>query len=322
MPTCLGILVLMLSMGSLAVRAEAPITADTTDEVTVIGERPGPEMWKLTKADRVLWVLGTLDPLPKRMRWRSAQVEAAIARSEIVFPARRSLRVSAGPWALFKLYRQWRRTEELPKSETLAALLPAALAQRFAALKVRYAPTDRRLEHLRPMFAAERLYLAALERSDLRTADDIGQSVIRVARKHKIAVREDMLTVSDPQALMADLRAIPRAAEIACLETTIARLEVDLVPMRSRAAAWAVGDVERLRKLPYPDQDAACWQAIEQAATLRDLTDHDRVQRIAAIEAAFSNAHTMFALFPIGELLDPNGVLARFRNAGFEVAGP
>ena len=43
--------------------ASAPATSESTqrlEEVDVVGERPGPKLWKVTRGGHVLWVLGTL----------------------------------------------------------------------------------------------------------------------------------------------------------------------------------------------------------------------------------------------------------------------
>lgn len=50
--------------------------------VTVTGLDAGPALWKVSKDGHVMWVLGTLAPLPKGAKWRSARVEQAIARSQ------------------------------------------------------------------------------------------------------------------------------------------------------------------------------------------------------------------------------------------------
>ena len=64
------------------------------EEVLVVGEHPGPGLWKVSKRSHVLFVLGTHAPLPKDLVWRSKEVEAAIARSnEILGVYSVSLRV-------------------------------------------------------------------------------------------------------------------------------------------------------------------------------------------------------------------------------------
>src|SRR3546814_9201667 len=54
------------------------------DAVVVSGVLPGPRMWRVSKGDNDLYILGTLSPLPKRMEWMSREVEDTIARSQAV----------------------------------------------------------------------------------------------------------------------------------------------------------------------------------------------------------------------------------------------
>ncbi|NCF33694.1 MAG: hypothetical protein GWP50_09010 [Proteobacteria bacterium] len=42
------------------------------EEVVVTGVRPGPPLWKVTHNNHVLWLFGTLSPIPKRMQGDSA----------------------------------------------------------------------------------------------------------------------------------------------------------------------------------------------------------------------------------------------------------
>ena len=50
-----------------SVAAEAPLEAVKPEEVLVTGERPGPGLWKISKDNHVLWILGTHAPLAKAM---------------------------------------------------------------------------------------------------------------------------------------------------------------------------------------------------------------------------------------------------------------
>ena len=66
--------------------AVAQTDADTAELPTVVvtGEQPGPGLWKVTSGDHVLWILGTLSPLPKNMHWQAREVEEAIASAQEV----------------------------------------------------------------------------------------------------------------------------------------------------------------------------------------------------------------------------------------------
>ncbi len=307
-------------LGTTLVHAQA--ASGSTDEVTVVGERPGPEMWKVTSGDHTIWLLGVLSPLPKHMTWRSSTVEAVVADSELVIPTRPSVKIAAGPFALIGLYFNWRRTAHLADGKTLREVVPEPLYARFEKLRETYAPHDSSLERLRPIAAAQQLYEKAVSASGLTADDDVESTVLKLARKHKVAVHEDVLTIENPKELLAELRAIPVESELKCFEATVARLETDLPSLRQRAVAWAVGDVESLRSLPSESRRLACWEAVELSPRLRLLAEAARAQRARAIDGALAEHGASVALVYIDQLLAPDGLLARLRAKGYVVDGP
>jgi uncharacterized protein YbaP (TraB family) len=295
--------------------------ADAIEEVTINGERPGPEMWKVTKDGHVLWLLGTLETLPKRMTWHSAKVDEVIAQSQLVIPASTTVKADAGPFALVGLYFNWRRTERLADKQHLADVVPAPLFQRFEALRRRYAPRES-MDTLRPMVAAQQLFRKALADSGLRNGREVEKAVLEKARARRVRVQENLVRIEDPKGLLAELRDVPVSAELPCFEITIARLEHDLPALRERAAAWAVGDIEALRRLRAVQERAACWDAIELSPRLHGLVDGERGRRINVAQQALASNTSTLALVPIDELLAPDGVLALFRRQGYMVEGP
>ncbi len=64
--------------------AAAPAEAPVMETVLVTGEQPGPGLWKVSKGDHVLWILGAWSPLPAGMTWRSKQADELIAQSQEV----------------------------------------------------------------------------------------------------------------------------------------------------------------------------------------------------------------------------------------------
>jgi uncharacterized protein YbaP (TraB family) len=296
-------------------------SAEAIEEVLVTGERPGPGLWKVTRGGHTLWLLGTLETLPKRMTWRSAQVDGVIRQSQLVIPASTSVKADAGPFAMVGLYFNWRRTEHLPDKQHLAEVVPAPLFQRFEALRRRYAPYDS-MESLRPMVAAQQLFRKALSDAGLRNGREVEKAVLEKARASKVGVHENLVRIEDPKGLLAELRAVPVAAELPCFEITVARLEHDLPVLRERAAAWAVGDIEALRKLRTAQERAACWDAIELSPRLHTLVEAERNRRIQVAQMALADNASTLALVPIDELLAPEGVLALFRHQGYVVEGP
>src|SRR5580700_3677217 len=101
-------------------------------EIEVTGERAGPRMWKVSKGDHVLWIMGTLEPLPKKMTWRSRDVEDVLAQSQEVLPSRPAFGFSWNPISALRLYWQWRGMQKNPNHATLQTTLPPGLYERFS----------------------------------------------------------------------------------------------------------------------------------------------------------------------------------------------
>ena len=293
------------------------VAAATLEEVQVAGERPGPGLWRISRGTHTLYLLGTLTPLPRKIIWRSREVERVLSQAQAFIPERPSVDVKAGPITAIRLYTQWRRERNNPNGATLSQILPPELHARFAALRLKYAPRDSSLEVRRPLLAAASLYDKALERSGLRLAGDVGKAVRRLAEKQRVPVIEIQQRLDDPRGALAQLGNIAPQAEQACLAATVARLETDLEPMRLRAQAWAVGDVATLRTQPAIDQETACWGAVNSAPRLAELRrDFDLRWLDAAIKSLEANSVTL-AVVPISRLLERDGVLDKLSSRGY-----
>ena len=125
----------------------------STEEVVVEGKHEGPRMWRVSKDDHVLWILGTISPLPRKMTWQSDSVETVLQETQEVLPAWPSIGVGANPFTALRLYFTWRKIQKSPDHMKLQEQLPPELYARFSALKARYAPRDSKLEELRPMLS-------------------------------------------------------------------------------------------------------------------------------------------------------------------------
>ncbi len=307
----------------------APVPAAATapavgqiEEIDVAGERPGPRLWKVTRGDHVLWVLGTLNHLPRKMIWRPNEVEAVIEQSQQVLASGPSVSSGLGPIAMIRLYFQWRSTQKNPSRTQLKDWLPAPLYARFEVLKQRFDPHDSSIEELRPSFAALRLYEKAVEAAGLTGRDELERTVLKLASRHHVPVKRAELTVQDPSAALKEVSALPPSVEVSCLETTVTRLETDLPTMQQRARAWAVGDVDQLRQLNFPDQREACMSALSNSPRIKELIDRAISGWDSAAAAALAEDKVSFAMRPIYDLLAPNGPLSRLRAAGATVEGP
>jgi uncharacterized protein YbaP (TraB family) len=292
------------------------------EEIEILGERPGPQLWKITHGENTLWLLGLLQPLPKRMQWKSGAVEEVLDQSQEVIAAGGAVSAKLGLVSGFRLYRQWRALRVNPNEQTLADVLPANLYARFEALRAKYAPRDRDMAELRPIFAAGSLFRAAVDRVGLTTENDVHERVEKLAKKRDLPIRQVKLMLENPSDTLGAVDEIPLAQQIACLETTIARLETDVDAMRVRAKAWADGDIDAFKAAVYPDQQQACWNAIGSASEIKPLIEKAQRDWLSFFDTALARSRVSLAMQSLDRVLAPDGVLAHARSKGYEVRGP
>jgi hypothetical protein len=167
-------ILLTVAVAFAVAHAEVDTDATTTaeaqaivEEVLVIGEQPGPGLWKVTlpAADgRVLWILGSYAPLPKKMKWRSRELESVMDQSqELLAPP--DVDAKIGPLGGLTLLPTLVGVRNNPNGERLEEVVPAELYERWRPLKARYIGRDDDVEKWRPIFAAQELYLKALRQS-------------------------------------------------------------------------------------------------------------------------------------------------------------
>src|ERR1700724_2982864 len=243
-----------------------------TEEVVIEGKHEGPRMWRVAKGDHVMWVLGTISPLPRKMTWQSDAVQIVLQETQEVLPAWPSIGVGANPFTALRLYFTWRKIQKSPDHTKLQQQLPPPLYARFSALKARYAPRDSKLEELRPMLAGGKLLDEVLNESGLTMRNEVQQTVLKLASKQGVKVHQTKMKVEDPVNVLKDLGETPKESEVACLAAIVSRLETDLGPMQVRARAWALGDVDSLRSLPHSvDDRIACLGALSNSTRHRNV---------------------------------------------------
>ena len=292
------------------------------DEIDVVGERPGPRLWRITNGDHVLWVLGTLTHIPRRMTWRSSEVEAALAQSSELVDSGLAVSAGLGPIAMVKLYFQFRHIEKNPEHTTLKSWVPAALYARFEALKGNFDSGDNSIEQLRPSLAALRLYDRAVDAAGLTERDTVEQAVVKLARKQHVPVQRPKVQVNDPSGALKEIGALPPSLEVDCLDATVVRLESDLQNMQQRAVAWSVGDIDKLRALPFSNQRDVCLTVISNSARMKALVDAAQQAWLDEAQGALNRNRVSFAMRPIYELLDQSGPIAKLLAAGYKIEAP
>jgi hypothetical protein len=306
--------------------AEPTAASDTLDEVLVTGERPGPGMWRVSRGDHDLWILATLVPLPKKMVWRSRAVEERIAASQaLITPP--EFTPDIGFFRGMMLLPSLLQARHSPDGKTLEEELPHDLWIRWLALRVKY--LDHSDEKIRPVIAAFDLYLHAVDQVGLTDDDDQVWGVVRrIADVHHVpTIHVDLkVPLKDPKGDIRQLKEISREAEVGCLEKTMQRIETDLPSMVRRANLWSLGDIDGLRAMPFPNEAVACRNAFlsvpEFEAQASQIETSMNTMWLNAVDSALENNVSSFAVLPIRELFEADGLLAKLRIKGYTVLEP
>lgn len=321
----------VLATTASADEAPAPAARPIRDEapIVVTGALPGPGMWKVSRNGHVMHVLGTVSPLPKRMEWISRDVERVLAQSgEVVFGPSYVVDTDLGFFGKLSLLPSIIGVRKNPDGKLLRDVVSPESYARWLVLKQRYIGRDGDVEKMRPIFAANELYEAAIEDSGLTGKRIVSPLIEAAIKEHQIKRTDPKVkaTLKNPKAALKEFRSEP-LGDRECFEKMLVNLEADVTRMAERANAWAVGDIDSLRNLPLGDQYQACQKALTQASVAQkngfgNYEAEVRVAWLSAAESAIANNAVSFAALPMSELLKPDGYLAALQAKGYLVEAP
>ena len=323
---------MLAALLALGAGATVAATGDATrqlEAVEVAGLQPGPSLWRVSRGEHEMWILGTLSPVPKRMQWEAADVESIIRESQqVLLGPSINVRSDMGFFAQLALVPKLFAIRKNPGKETLSEVLPAEIYARWQALSKQYFRSTRSLEKRRPVFVAQELFEEAIGEAGLRADNGVSDRVLKVAKKAKVAVEAPkvVVEVKDMKGLLAEFEDTS-LDDVACLDTTMTYVEHDLDTMRRRANAWAVGDVEALRAMTFTDSYDTCLRSLFSAPGLEkygfvNLRERARDAWLEAAETALKSHRSTFALLPMGQLLRDDGYAAELRKRGYLVEAP
>lgn len=325
----LSSLLSLATIANAAAQQAAPPPVKDLAVVAVHGVQPGPGLWKVSKGDHVLWILGTLTPLPKGVTWNSRHVEAVVATAqEVVLPPEAQLKSNAGFFANLIAVPSLIGVRNNPDGKALKDVVAPELYARWAPLKAKYIGRGNKVEGWRPIFAALELYDDAIDTSGL-TQKLVAQKVVVAAARRagaKVTTPKVAVTVDSPRAAVKEFKKVA-LDDGDCFRKTLDRIDTDLAAMTARANAWSTGDLDALRRLPYTDQMAACQSALSQGPLtqthgLDGINARAHQAWIDAASAALEKNKVSFGVLPIARLLKPEPYLSQLRARGYVVEEP
>jgi uncharacterized protein YbaP (TraB family) len=304
-----------------------PSATDEVVEVLVVGEQPGPSLWKVYKDNHVLWVMGTISPISKNMQWHSKKIEEIVASSQ-EFLTQPGVKVEVGFWSKVSLLPSLIGIKHNPDGKKLVDVLPPQLYARWSVLKEKYIGRDNDIEKNRPIFAATELFKKSIDKSDMAPNDSIRWTIENIVRNNKIKTTHPIVghELKNPRATVKKFKK-STLDDTECFARTIERLETDLGAMRTRANAWAKGDLETLRNLPYHNEREDCESAvlnseIAQDQGVQNIKQLLKDEWLSAAETALATNESTFAMLPMAELYKSDGYLAALAAKGYTVERP
>lgn len=315
----------LLAAGATAQETEP---APATDSVLIVGQRPGPGLWKVSKGDHVMYIFGEYAPLPVKMEWRSHEIEAIMSRAQEYLP-KPDFGVSVGGWGMMKMLPFAIGFKDIPDGAKLVDVLPAETYDRWQALKAKYIGKNSGIERERPMFVAETLYAKGLESNGLTMRTGVRAKLDGLAKEHKVKVTRSGIHVEleNPVEALKTFKKSP-GSDTACFAKTVENLESDMSAMREQANAWAVGDMAKITSLSFAEREEACKNAFlnnEAVKSNEKLRNADQVAQqkwMANAERALESNNTTIAVLSLYRLLDPKGPLAELKAKGYKVESP
>ncbi|MEO8998404.1 MAG: TraB/GumN family protein [Rhodanobacter sp.] len=313
---------------------QVPANVPMLAAVVVTGVQPGPGLWKVTRkdpatGDHVLWVLGTLSPLPQSVQWQSHELEQVISESQqVLLSPAVTFKADIGFLGKMFLLPSAYSARKNDDGQTLQQVLPPPVYARWQLLKQKYIGNDRGIERWRPIFVAQELYKKAIKANGLSKTGGIQAHVDALAKRYgvKEVPTSYQVVIEHPGAA---LKAFKSSAphDTTCFIRTLDSIEQDMPAMKARANAWATGDLQTLRELPDSARRDACVAALADAGFARTLGLDDVPAKLtqvwlAAARAALGSNRQTFAMLPMDELLKSDGYISQLKTQGYVVESP
>lgn len=297
-------------------RADAPQPSSewsNIETVVVTARKPGPVMWRVTKGDSSVILIGFVDPVPKDLNWNKDGVTAALTGArELLLNAQASIGLIEGLW-----YLTWHSSDiHLPDGTTVEQTLPEPLRKRYLAALARSKHDADRYSSLRPPLAMLRLEGDVNEAEGL-TGKEPSTAIHDIAQHLGVSAKP----VADYEALPM-LRALPQmsaSANETCVKDALDDLDDIAAHARPAAEAWAVGDLDKLKANWREQRFQSCIQAVPGVSVLFQRAVHDSV---AAVNTALTKPGKTVMIASFDALLKKDGILDRLKAQGLEIEEP
>jgi hypothetical protein len=311
-PFALSVAVAALALG--AEPAAPPITDWSNIETVIVRpDVPGPVLWRVAQGTSEVWILATVSPVPKDLKWDSHGIESVLKGSNVLLlPPSASVGLVEGLW----FYMWHMDTLEQPDGTTLEASLDAPLRARFVAARGRAQQDADRYDKYLPAVAALMLEGDWFKASSLSYKEP-QKTVENLASRVGVPTR--VVATYPAMDVIHDVPKMSPAAHRVCMEDALSDIDTITAHGAAAAQAWAAGDLAGVKAHYFETRLDSCMSQNAAYLALRNRAIGDEV---AAILGALKKPGKAFAVIPMGFFLRKGGVLERLEAAGLTVTAP
>jgi len=283
------------------------------ETVVVSANQQGPLIWRVSKGDSELYLIGIVSPVPNDLVWNSNGIRGVLTGAkQLMLPPGASVGLLEGLWFLM-----WNRDSiYLPDDTPMESTLPSPLRARFLAMRDKLKQDADRYSSLRVPLAAMRLE-GDFQKAQKLNYRKVRETIERIARQ--VAVTPRAIAKYEALPLVKQLPKMTPAGNEACMRAALDDIEVQSVHAEAAADAWATGDLEGLKANYSDTRFAACIEAMPSFASMFQRAVKDQV---AAANGALNRPGKSVMVVSMGELLRRDGLLDKLRAEGMTVDQP
>jgi len=282
--------------------------------VTACGQAgPGPEaapetpaqpgLWSVADEDTTIYLFGTIHMLPPGTGWRSAEVDHALGRSQVLYLEADVVSDPAGQAAIV------RRLGLLPAGERLSSRLSPDQVSRLRVAAGRVGVAMETLEQAQPWYAAVLVTNAAIRAAGYSTDGGVEAGLRDDARN----AGKEMRYLETVEGQLSALAGLSPETQAAYMSFTIDDIHTAAASLGQMVSAWRTGDAASLARVLIED-DMARLPPLKQV--LLDDRNADWARQLADLLA--KEPGEFFVAVGAAHLIGPDSVQEHLKALGVE----
>jgi uncharacterized protein YbaP (TraB family) len=286
--------------------------AATVATLEIVKRLPGPALWKVTKGQSQVIILGGLTPLPHMLEWDTQRIQRALDGADALYlqPRPRLSVLEIIGLAITK------RALQLPHGQTLEQALPPPERARFLSLAATLHKKPGDYAHWKPAVAGL-LLIADFRKATGLSEGKPGTTVMHLAKDARVPVR--YVGDFDLGPYIRTTATLSPAANLACFDAALDDIDHEAAHGREAASAWAKGD---LKTVGENYRVSVLDRCLLQIPSVSGLVERGTDTGIKTIETALAKPGKSVAVIDLNFLLRRGGILDRLKAEGATLSVP